>query len=132
MGSLGFSPQRPIKKAYEQSPSLVKRWLKKEYPKIKKLAKEEGARIYFGDESGLRSDYHSGTIWSPKGETPVVIKTGKRFGLNMISAISSKGEMRFMIVEGRMNGKVFISFLKRLILEVSGTCLSNSRWTSDA
>ena len=120
MGSLGFSPQRPIKKAYEQSPSLVKKWLKKEYPKIKKLAKEEGARIYFGDESGLRSDYHSGTTWSPKGETPVVIKTGKRFGLNMISAISSKGEMRFMIVEGRMNGKVFISFLKRLILEVRG------------
>ena len=81
MSQLGFSPQRPIQKAYEQNPSLVKKWLKREFPKIKKLAKEEKATIYFGDEAGLRSDYYSGTTWSPRGETPVVKKTGKRFRL---------------------------------------------------
>ena len=64
MVQLGLSPQRPIRKAYEQNPSLVKKWLKKEFPKIKRLAKEEKAMIYFGDEAGLRSDYHSGTTWS--------------------------------------------------------------------
>ena len=117
---LGFTCQKPIKKAYEQSPSLVKKWLKTEYLRIKRLAEKEGARIYFGDEAGIRSDYHSGTTWSPRGETPEVKKTGKRFRLNMISAISSGGEMRFMTVEGRLNGKVFILFLRRLILDVKG------------
>lgn len=117
---LGFTCQKPIKKAYEQSPSLVKKWLKTEYLRIKRLAKKEGARIYFGDEAGIRSDYHSGRTWSPRGETPEVKKTGKRFRLNMISAISSGGEMRFMTEEGRLNGKVFILFLRRLILDVKG------------
>ena len=117
MARLGLSPQKPVRKAYEQNPSLVKKWLKKEFPKIKELAKKEGAMIYFGDESGLRTDYHSGTTWSPKGETPVVKKTGKRFRLNMISAISSKGQMKFMTVSGKIKGEVFIEFLKRLFVE---------------
>lgn len=117
MARLGLSPQRPVRKAYEQNPSLVKKWLKKEFPKIKELAKKEGATIYFGDESGVRSDYHSGTTWSPKGETPVVKRTGKRFRLNMISAIASKGQMKFMTVRGKINGDVFIEFLKRLFVE---------------
>lgn len=115
---LGFSCQKPVGRAYERNPVLVTQWLRKEYPKIKALARKEGARIYFGDEAGVRSDYHSGRTWSPRGETPVVKKTGKRFGLNMISAVSSVGEMRFMTVGGRMNGEVFILFLKKLILDV--------------
>ena len=118
MHQLGFSCQKPIYKVYERNPSVVSQWLKREYPKIKRLARREGARIYFGDEAGVRSDYHSGTTWSQKGETPAVKKTGKRFGLNMISAVSSAGEMRFMTIKGRMNGEVFILFLKKLILDV--------------
>ena len=114
---LGFSCQRPIHKAYEQNPSLVNNWLKKEYPKIKALAKREKATIYFGDEASLRSDYYSGTTWSAKGKTPVVQSTGRRFGLNMISAISARGDMRFMTVDGRFNSDVFLLFLKKLILD---------------
>ena len=120
MHELGFTCQKPIHKAYEQNPSLVNEWLKKDYPRIRSLAKREGAKIYFGDEAGVRSDYHSGKTWSLRGETPVVKKTGKRFGLNMISAVSSRGEMRFMTVEGRMNGEKFILFLKRLISDIRG------------
>ena len=45
-------------------------------------------------------------------------KTEKRFKLNMISAISSGGEMRFMTAEGRLSGEVFILFLRRLILDM--------------
>ena len=120
MSRLGLTCQKPLRKAYEQNPSLVRKWQKKEFPNIKKLAKREGAQIYFGDESGLRSDYHSGTTWAPKGRTPVVRSTGRRFSLNMISAISSKGGMRFMTVRGGVTGKVFILFLKRLILDVKG------------
>lgn len=110
----GYTPQKPIRKAFEQKPALVKQWLDKEYPAIKKRAAKEKATIYFGDETGMRSDHQSGRSYAPKGETPVVKSTGQRFSLNMISAISNKGHLQFMIIE-KFNGEVFIAFLKRMI-----------------
>ena len=62
-----------------------------------------------------RSDYHRGTTWGIKGSTPVVTTTGTRFSLNMISAITSKGAMRFMTYKGKMKASLFLEFLKRLI-----------------
>jgi len=112
---LGLSPQRPLRRAYQQDEEKVKRWLNEEYPEIQKLAKKEGATIYFGDEAGVRSDYHSGTTWGVRGKTPIVRTTGARFSMNLISAVSAQGAMRFMTVEGRMNSDKFIVFLKRLI-----------------
>lgn len=112
---LGLTPQRPLRRAYEQDPKLVQVWLSKEFPKIRALAKRERAAIFFGDEAGVRSDFHAGTTWAPRGETPVVPATGRRFGLNLVSAISPRGELRFMTVEGRMDADKFIAFLRRLL-----------------
>ena len=113
--SWGYTPQKPITKAFEQKPEKVKAWLKKEYPAIKRKAKKEKAVIYFGDETGMRSDHQAGKSYAPKGKTPVIKKTGQRFSLNMISAISNKGHLQFMILEGRFNGEVFGTYLKQLI-----------------
>ena len=112
---LGLSPQKPLRRAYEQNPELVERWLAEDYPKIRALAKQKRASVYFSDEAGVRSDFHSGTTWAPKGKTPIVEATGQRYGMNIISAISPRGDMRFMTVEGRMNAGKFIEFLKRLL-----------------
>jgi transposase len=112
---LGLSCQRPLKRAYEQDPKRVERWKKEEYPAIRAMAQESGAEIWFGDESGVRSDYHSGTTWGVKGETPVVEKTGQRFKFNLISVINNKGEMRFMLTESMIDKDLFIEFLKRLL-----------------
>ncbi len=112
---LGLTPQKPLRRAYQQDPERVQRWIEKDYPKIKARAKKEGAVILFGDEAGVRSDYHAGTTWAPRGNTPVVHTTGARFGLNLISAVSPRGELRFMIVKGRMTAAKFIEFLKRLL-----------------
>ncbi len=112
---LGLSPQKPLHKAYEQDPQRVQQWIDTEYPKIRRRAQRKGADIYFGDEAGIRSDYHSGTTWAPKGHTPVVETTGSRYSLNMVSAISPRGHMRFMTVQGRMDADQFIEFLKRLL-----------------
>ena len=90
-------------------------WLKSEYPRIRALAKREKAEIYFEDESGVRSDFHSGSTWAVRGQTPVVRVTGQRFSLNMISAISPRGALRFMVVKGGVGAQVFIQFLKRLM-----------------
>ena len=111
----GYTPQKPISKAYEQNPKRVAQWLEKEYPAIKKKAKKQNAVIYFEDEVGMRSDHQAGKSYAPKGETPVIKKTGQRFSLNMVSAISNKGHVGFMILDGTFNGGVFINFLTRLI-----------------
>ena len=111
----GFTPQKPIARAFEQKPEKVKAWLNEEYPAIKKRALKEKAVIYFGDETGMRSDHQAGRSYAPSGKTPVIKKTGQRFSLNMISAISNKGHLQFMLLDGRFNGDVFISFLKRMI-----------------
>lgn len=115
LGQLGLSPQRPLWRAYQQRPEDVERWLKRQYPQIRALARKQGARIFFGDEAGVRSDHHAGTTWRKKGRTPVVSTTGGRFGSNIISAVSAQGEFRFMTVEGRVNAGVFIEFIKRLL-----------------
>ena len=113
--SWGYTPQKPISKAFEQKPEKVKAWLEKEYPAIKRRAAKEGAVIYSGDETGMRSDHQAGRSYAPSGETPVVKRTGQRFSLNMISAISNKGHLQFMIIDGRFNSDVFEVFLKQMI-----------------
>ena len=112
--SWGYTPQKPIRKAFEQKPTQVKQWIEKEYPAIKKRAAQEKATIYFGDETGMRSDHQAGKSYAPKGETPIVKTTGQRFSINMISAISNKGHLQFMLID-KFNGAVFIDFLKRMI-----------------
>jgi transposase len=115
LAQLGLTPQRPIWRAYQQKPEEVQRWLNKEFPKIRSLARREKAQIFFGDEAGVRSDHHAGTTWAVQGKTPVVSSTGARFGLNMISALSAQGEFRFMVVRGRVGATFFVEFIKRLV-----------------
>lgn len=117
LAQLGITAQKPLHRAMERDEALVQKWLKTEYPKIKKSAAIQGADIYFGDAAHMRSDYHAGTTWGKKGETPIVEATGARHGMSLISAITSKGKMRFMIKEkGGVNAAVFIEFLKRLLV----------------
>src|SRR5271169_5091406 len=117
---MGLSPQRPLYRAYQQDPERVEEWKKYAYPKIRKLAAEEGASIFFADEASIRTDHHAGTTWAPVGQTPVVITTGERRSVNMISAISPRGELRFRVQEGKMNAGKFIDFLKALLDTVPG------------
>ena len=115
LAQLGLSCQKPLAKAFEQNPSLVQQWVKREYPRIRAWAERERAEIFFADESGVRSDFHAGSTWAPIGQTPVVRQTGQRFSLNMISAVSPRGKLRFMVTPSRIGASVFAEFLKRLM-----------------
>lgn len=115
MRILGFTPQKPLYRAWQQDPILVEKWQAEDFPALKAEAKQAGAVIYFADEAGVRSDFHAGTTWAPRGETPIVKATGRRFGLNMISAVSARGNFRFMVHEGSVTAKVFREFLRRLM-----------------
>ncbi len=116
----GFSPQKPMRRAYEQSDEAVRRWLEVEYPQIVKQARKESAEILWEDESGLRSDHTAGRTWAPVGQTPVTQGTGKRFKANMIAVISNTGTLRFRVFEERFTGPVFLDFLKRLTRDAHG------------
>ena len=116
LAQLGITCQKPLHRAQERDEALVQQWLKKDYPQIRATARKAGADIYFGDAAHIRSDHHAGRTWGKKGETPIVETTGARHAMSLISAITSRGHMRFMIVEkGGVNADVFIEFLKRLI-----------------
>ena len=116
LGQMGLSVQRPLWRAYQQDPEAVRRWKEEEYPRIRRRAKRVGAQIFFGDEAGVRSDFHSGGTWGRRGQTPIVSTTGARFSENIISAISAQGQLRFMMTHGRVTAAVFIEFLKRLLV----------------
>jgi transposase len=111
----GFTAQKPVRRAYERDESAVQEWLDAEYPNIARRAKQDKARIYWSDEMGLRSDHLVGRSYSPRGVTPVVATTGKRFSCSMISAVTNQGHLCFRVFDGSFTVKVFIDFLGRLI-----------------
>lgn len=117
---LGLSPQRPLWRAWQADPEKVKAWKDIEYPAIAKAAKKARGTVYFADEAGIRSDHHGGTTWGAIGRTPVVKSTGARFSLNMISAVTGQGLLRFSTFTGSLTADTFIEFCKRLMVDTPG------------
>src|SRR5207245_8463563 len=116
----GLTPQKQVRRAYEQNPTAVRKWLEKEYPAIRAQAKREKAEIHWGDEMGLRSDHQAGRSYGRRGQTPVVPGTGQRFRCNLISAITNRGRLAFMVFHQRFTAPVFLNFLRRLLRLISG------------
>lgn len=110
----GFTPQKPLRRAFEQDPVAVARWLCEEYPEIARQARREGAEILWADETGLRSDHAAGRSYGLRGQTPIVPGTGRRFSASVLSAISNRGRLHFRVFSGRFDGELFIDFLRRL------------------
>ncbi len=114
LASWGLTPQKPMRRAYERDPAAVEKWLHEEYPAIAARAKAEKAEIHWGDEMGLRSDHQTGTSYSKRGVTPVIPGTGQRFRCNMVSTVTNKGAMAFMVFSERFTASVCVRFLARL------------------
>ena len=114
----GFTAQKPLRRAYEQDPAAVRRWLRRDYPAIVARAKAERGAVFWGDETGLRSDDVRGRSYAPRGQTPVVQVCQKRAGLSVISALTNKGELRWMVLDGAVKAPTLIRFLQRLSRDV--------------
>lgn len=110
-----FTPQKPLKRAYEQNPKAVKKWMNEDYPAIQQKAKKEKAEIHWGDETGLCNDSYHGRSYAPRGKTPAIRLSARCKRVNLISSITNQGKVRFMIYKDRMNADTFIKFMKRLI-----------------
>jgi transposase len=111
----GFTPQKPARRAYEQDPAAVARWLTEEYPRIEAQAKAEGAEVHWLDEAGLRSDCQAGRSYAPRGQTPVRAVPGKRFGVNYLATVTNLGVLRFLVFAGRFTAAALLVFLTRLL-----------------
>jgi transposase len=111
----GFTPQKPLRKAYKQNPKAVKSWLDTEYPNIAKRAKNENAEIHWGDETGLCNDSYHGRSYAPRGNTPQIRIHPRCKRVNLISTVTNQGKVRFMVYGGKMNSQTLIKFMERLI-----------------
>jgi len=110
-----FTPKKPLKRAYEQNPKVVQRWLDEEYPAIAARAKEEGGEIHWADETGIESNEYSARGYAPIGKTPVVKLNARKNHVGMISSVSNQGQVRFMMYREAMHSDLLITFLRRLI-----------------
>src|ERR671932_400102 len=111
----GFTAQKPLRRAYEQRPKDVQRWLRQDYPAIVVRAKRERAVIDWGDETGLRSDDVRGRSYAPRGRTPTIRVCRKRVRLSLVSAVANRGEVLWMVLAGAITAPKLIGFLQRLI-----------------
>jgi len=111
----GYTPQKPLTRAYEKNPQAVKKWLDESYPAIAEQAKTEGAEIHWGDETGLLNNAYYHRSYAPAGKTPTVQLPAKRERISMISTVTNQGKVRFMLYEDAMNAKTLIRFMTRLV-----------------
>lgn len=112
----GFTPQKPIKRAYEQNPAAVQAWLEGEYPGIEQRARAEGAEIHWGDETALVNTDVRGRSFAPAGKTPVAMAVGgTRQKLSMIATVTNQGKTRWMIIDEAFDADKLIEFLQALI-----------------
>ena len=73
------------------------------------------------DESGISSNAELGTTWTITGHTPVVPKTGQRFRVNLMAAISNQGKLHFSVYQGSLTVGLYRRFLDRLATDHTGT-----------
>lgn len=111
----GFTIQRPTRRAYEQRPKAVRQWKEKQYPEFAARAKAEGGEILWCDESGLSTNGNLARGYASKGKTPELRINARKEHISMISAVSNRGKMRWMLYENAMNSHRLIEFMKRLI-----------------
>jgi hypothetical protein len=111
----GYTPQKPVKYAYERDGEKVREWLENSYPRIKRLAKRGKGEIYWGGETTIKAGDVRGRGYAPKGKAPVVNRTEKKENVSMVSAITNRGKVFWKLHEGGISGGKVINFVKRLI-----------------
>jgi hypothetical protein len=116
----GFTAQKPLRRAYEQDRAAVcagcggttRRSRRGPRPKA---ALTSGVIVGSTASDGLRSDDVRGRSYAPRGRTPPARVCYKWVGVSLISAMTNRGELRWLIVDGVVKALDLIHFLQRLI-----------------
>lgn len=115
LAKLGFTPQKPLQRAYQRDPEAIERWQREIYPAIARQARAQGGEVYFWDESGFRADTVHGKTWGLRGETPVVERPGQRQSISAASAVNANGAFWYCTYDGALNAELFIELLKKMM-----------------
>jgi hypothetical protein len=83
-------------------------------------AKAEGAEVHWGDETGLSNQANYGRSFAPKGKTPVLPRPAARVSQSMISSLTNRGTLRFMVYDRALTAATFLVFLRRLVQGAAG------------
>jgi transposase len=113
LGALGFSAQKPERRAIERDEEAVRHWKRHTWPALKKKAQREGRLIVFIDETGISERPTRVRTLAPKGQTPVI---QFHFNWNHVSAIAglSRTNYLFRLYEGSVKKEQVVEFLKAL------------------
>jgi transposase len=112
---LDITPQKPLRRAYERDPVAIARWTTEVFPHLRTRAKRRGAKIFFLDEAGVRSDQVLGRTWGIRGHTPEVPTSGRRQSINAISAVNARGAFWYALYSDRLNATRFVELLQHFM-----------------
>lgn len=115
LARLGLTPQKPLQRAYQRDPEAIERWQRETFPAIARQARQNGAEVFFWDESGFRADTVHGKTWGLRGQTPVVERPGQRQSVSAASAVSAKGGFWFCTYAGALNADLFVDLLRQMM-----------------
>jgi transposase len=113
----GFTAKKPSRRANDQDPEQVRKWLEETYPNLERRAAEEDAVILWCDECGVEADHHPGTAYAPKGERATMAVPKGHVRRNVVSAVGDGGECHFMTYTCGMDADLFLLFLEGLLIE---------------
>jgi transposase len=112
---LDITPQKPLRRAYERDPVAIEHWKTAVFPRLRARAKRVGAKIFFLDEAGVRSDQVLGRTWGLRGQTPEVRTSGRRQSVSAISAVNARGAFWYEIYTERINASRFVELLRHFL-----------------
>ena len=115
LAELDITPQKPLRRAYERDPAAIKRWTTTVFPRLRARAQRVGAKIFFLDETGVRSDHVLGRTWGLRGQTPTVATSGRRQSVSAISAVNARGEFWYELYTERLNAAGFVALLRHFM-----------------
>lgn len=111
----GYTAKKPRRHARDQDPEEVDKWLNETYPRLARKAEKDGADILWCDETGVAADAYPGYGYARGGQRATLEVPKPHISINLISAISNDGLLRFTTYRGSMNGALFLVFLKQLL-----------------
>jgi transposase len=118
---LGWTSQKPRRKARERDDKEVERWLGDELPRILREAWKRQAHVVFLDESGFQLTPSVRRTLAPRGQTPVLSCWDRRDRISALSCITlSPREGRpglyfeLLPVNRTVHAEEVVAFLKAL------------------
>lgn len=116
---LGWTSQKPRRKARERDDAEVSRWVGDEFPRIVREAHARNAHLVFLDESGFFLTPTVRRTLAPRGKTPVLSAWDRRDRLSAISAITvspvaGRPNLYFEVYPHSIKGPQVVQFLADL------------------